>query len=383
MRPLPEVPVPQLKRTPFYEAHLKAGARMVDFAGWEMPLLYNLPGGGGGIIAEHEHTRTSASLFDVSHMGRLKFTGKDAETFLNRICTRNLSKGVPGQSMYSLVCNETGGILDDVIVSRFDKYWYMVCNASNRAKLLAWFRAQIAAHGSTVAIDDETEKTAMVAVQGPKAVGLLDDLLPEPVSELKRYHFTTMRYLMVVQFQVFRSGYTGEDGAELVCGLSAASMAANFLLKNDPRDSILRPAGLGARDTLRLEAGMPLYGHELNDAIDPLSAGLAWAVDLQKDFIGAAAVRKVHDQGPQQKLVGLFIDGPRAARQDMTVLHDATPVGKITSGALSPTLKRCIAMAYVDAPLAAPGTKLAIDCRGTQLAATTTPLPFYKHPKTP
>jgi aminomethyltransferase len=374
--------MPALKRTPFYEAHLKAGAKMVEFAGWEMPLLYNLPGGaGGGIIAEHEHTRSAASLFDVSHMGRLKFTGHDAESFLNRVCTRNLSKGVPGQSMYSLVCNESGGILDDVIVSRFDKFWYMVCNASNRAKLLAWFRAQIAAQSVHVTLDDETENSAMVAIQGPKAVGLLDDLLPEPVSELKRYHFTTMRLMMIVSFQVFRSGYTGEDGAELVCGLSAAGMAANYLLKNDPKNALLRPAGLGARDTLRLEAGMPLYGHELHESVDPLSAGLAWAVDLHKDFIGAAAVRKVQETGCRQQLVGLLIDGPRAARPEMAVLHNGTPIGKITSGAMSPTLKRCIAMAYVDAPLAAPGTALTVDCRGTPLAATVTPLPFYKRPK--
>jgi aminomethyltransferase len=373
--------MPQLKRTPFYEAHLKAGAKMVEFAGWEMPLLYNLPGGGGGIIAEHEHTRHAASLFDVSHMGRLKFTGPDAEAFLNRICTRNIAKAEPGQSMYSLVCNDTGGILDDVIVSRFDKYWYLVCNASNRDKLLAWFRTQIAAQGVRVTLDDETENTAMVAVQGPKAVGLLDDLLPEPVSELKRYHGTTMRLMMVISFQVFRSGYTGEDGAELVCGLSAAGMAANYLLKNDPENELLRPAGLGARDTLRLEAGMPLYGHELNESTDPLSAGLAWAVDLHKDFIGAAALRKVQEAGPRRRLVGLFIDGPRAARPEMTVLHNGAPVGRITSGAMSPTLKRCIAMAYVDAALAAPGTALTVDCRGTPLAATVTPLPFYKRPK--
>jgi aminomethyltransferase len=370
--------MPQLKRTPFYEAHLRAGAKMVEFAGWEMPLLYNPPGGAGGIIAEHEHTRAAASLFDVSHMGRLQFTGQDAESFLNRVCTRNLSKGVPGQSMYSLVCNESGGILDDVIVSRFDKFWYLVCNASNRAKLLAWFHAQIAEQGIRVDIADETENSAMVAVQGPKAIGLLDDLLPEPVSELKRYHFTTMRLLMVVQFHVFRTGYTGEDGVELVCGLSAAAMAANYLLKNDPQNALLRPAGLGARDTLRLEAGMPLYGHELSESLDPLAAGLAWAVDLHKDFIGAAALRKIQASGPRQKLIGLFVDGPRAARPDMSVLHDGTPVGKITSGAFSPTLKRCIAMAYVDAPLAAPGTALSVDCRGTPLAATVTPLPFYK-----
>ena len=363
-----------LKHTPFYPFHLKAGARMVDFAGWEMPLLYT------GIIAEHEHTRAKASLFDVSHMGRLKFTGKGAEAFLQRVCTRNVGKGVVGQSMYSLVCNDAGGILDDVIVSRFDKYWYMVCNASNREKLLAWFAGQ--PDKANVEIDDETFSTAMVAVQGPKAVELLDSLLPDPVSDLKRYHCTTMRYMMVVQFSVFRSGYTGEDGAELVCGLSAANMAANFLLKSDKSEhTVLKPAGLGARDTLRMEAGMPLYGHELSEEIDPLSAGLGWAVDLSKEFIGVAPLRKIQADGPKTKLVGLFIEGPRSARQGMTVLHDGQPVGTVTSATTSPTLKRNIAMAYVSAALAAPGTPLAVDLRGTPTPATVTPLPFYKRPK--
>jgi aminomethyltransferase len=380
---LPEVSVPELKRTPFYDFHLKAGARMVDFAGWEMPLLYHLPGGGGGIIAEHEHTRTAASIFDVSHMGRLKFTGKDALEFLNRICTRNLTRAAPGQCMYSLVCNEDGGILDDVIVTRFDKYWYMVCNASNREKLLRWFHTQATKQAVQVKIEDETLTTAMVAVQGPKAVGLLDDLLPDPVSDMPRYHGTQMRFMLVIGFQVFRSGYTGEDGAELVCGLTAAAKAAEFLMRSDKKEPhpILRPAGLGARDTLRLEAGMPLYGHELNEAGDPLSADLSWAVDLQKDFIGAEPLRKIQAAGLTHKLVGLFIDGPRAARQEMPVVLDGTPVGKITSGAMSPTLKRCIAMAYVRADLTAPGTALTIECRGTPLAAAVTPLPFYKRPK--
>jgi aminomethyltransferase len=373
--------VSEVKRTPFNDAHLKAGAKMVEYAGWEMPLLYNLPDGGGGILAEHEHTRNAASLFDVSHMGRLKFTGAGAESFLNRICTRNIAKAEPGQSMYGLVCQENGGVLDDVIVSRFDNHWYMVCNASNRGKLLGWFRTQMTAGGERVNLDDETENTAMVAIQGPKAVGLLDDLLPEPVSDLRRYHFTTMRLMMVISFQVFRSGYTGEDGAELVCGLTAAGMAANYLLKNDPKNAVLRPAGLGARDTLRLEAGMPLYGHELNESRDPLAAGLGWAVDLNKDFIGGTALRKVQEAGCRQKLVGLFIDGPRAARQDMIVKQGGAAVGKITSGAFAPTLKRCIAMAYVDAALTAPGTELSVDCRGTPLRAMVTSLPFYKRSK--
>jgi aminomethyltransferase len=380
--------VADLKRTPIYDFHIKAGAQMVDFAGWEMPLLYKRPeggGGGGGIIAEHEHTRTAASVFDVSHMGRLKFTGKGAGDFLNHICTRNLAKGNVGQSMYSLVCNDNGGILDDVIVSRFDKHWYMVCNASNRAKLLAWFDKQgqqwTAAGNPSFDIEDETEKTAMVAIQGPKAVEFLDKFLPDPLSSIKRYHFETMRYMMLVQLNVFRSGYTGEDGAEIVCGTSAAAMAVNFLTRDKGEHEVLRPAGLGARDTLRLEAGMPLYGHELTEDTDPLSAGLSWAVDLTKDFIGAAALRAIHTGELKQKLVGLFIEGPRAARQNMTVLKDGNPVGTVTSGALSPTLKRCIAMAYVHAPLAVPGTPLTIDLRGTQVNATVTPLPFYKRPK--
>ncbi len=200
--------MPELKHTPIYDFHIKAGAKMVDYVGWEMPLLYK------GIIAEHEHTRTAASVFDVSHMGRLKFTGKGAGDFLNRICTRNVAKGTVGQSMYSLVCNDNGGILDDVIVSRFDKHWYMVCNAGNREKLFAWFDKQNQmCTGPRTDIEDETMKTAMVAIQGPRAVAMLDEVLPDPVSDIRRYHFEQMRYMMMIQFTVFRSGYTGEDGS--------------------------------------------------------------------------------------------------------------------------------------------------------------------------
>ena len=234
-------------------------------------------------------------------------------------------------------------------------------------------------------IDDTTmsQRRHVVAIQGPKAVELLDGVLPDPVSDIKRYHFETMRMMMIVQFSVFRSGYTGEDGAELICGLSAAAMAAgNYLMKSGKDEhAILKPAGLGARDTLRLEAAMPLYGHELSESGDPLSAGLGWAVDLNKEFIGAEALQKIQSDGPKKKLVGLFIEGPRAARQDMVVLHGGQPVGMVTSGAMSPTLKRCIALAYVDTPLSAVGTPFTIDCRGTSIAATVTPLPFYKRTK--
>lgn len=363
-----------LKHTPFYDYHVKHEGRMVDFAGWEMPLLYKKT----GIIAEHEHTRNEASIFDVSHMGRVKFTGSDATKFLQKMLTRNIEKSDVGQSMYSLVCNNKGGILDDVIVSRFDNHWLMVCNASNREKLLGWFAQE--QDGYNVKIEDETFSTAMVAIQGPKVIKMLDDLLPSPASDLKRYHFEVQRYMMIISFTVFRSGYTGEDGVEIILPNAIAGMGVK-LLGGDGDTSIIKPAGLGARDTLRMEAGMPLYGHELNEEIDPISAGLGWAVDLSKDFIGVEALRDIQQNGPKRKLVGLFIEGPRAARQHMTLHHDGKVIGEVTSGAMSPTLKRCIAMAYVDAQYATPGTALSLDLRGSQTPVTVTTLPFYKRKK--
>ena len=369
-----------LKQTVFHDFHIQHNARMVDFAGWDMPLLYK----NAGIIAEHIHTRTAASIFDVSHMGRVKFTGKDSGAFLSRILTRNIEKSAPGQSMYSLVCNDQGGILDDVIVSRYDAagtHWLMVCNASNREKILAWCETQKATLKMTVAISDETFDTSMVAIQGPKAVAMLDALLPEPLSSLKRYHFEVQKYMMIVSFSVFRSGYTGEDGAEIILGNTAAGMAMKFLTQGGEETAILKPAGLGARDTLRMEAGMPLYGHELSEQTDPLSASLAWAVDLNKNFIGVEALRKIHAAGLKRKLVGLLLDGPRSARQGMAVLSNDKNAGEITSATSSPTLKRPIAIAYIDAALAAPGTPLTVNLGATTTAATVTPLPFYKKPK--
>jgi aminomethyltransferase len=368
-----EPPLPELKKTPFHAAHVKLGARMVDFAGWEMPLLYT------SIIEEHNHTRASASLFDVSHMGRLRITGKRAVEFLDKVCTRNIAKTVVGQCAYSLVCNSSGGVLDDIIVSRFDKNFLVVCNASNREKIIAWFTE----HAKTfdVTIEDETFSSAMVAVQGPKAVELLDNVLPDPVSGIKRYHFQSMRMMMVIKFDVFRTGYTGEDGAELICGNTAASMAQNYLMKKPTETDILRPAGLGARDTLRMEAGMPLYGHELAEDSDPLSAGLDFAVDLTKDFIGVEPLRKIKSEGLTKKLVGLFLDSPRCARQGMTVHSGTDTIGAVTSATLSPTLKKSIAMAYIKPTLATPGTKVHVALKTETVEATVTPLPFYKKPK--
>jgi aminomethyltransferase len=361
-----------LKRTPFHDFHVACGARLVDFAGWEMPILYR------GIALEHEHTRNSGSLFDVSHMGRLSFSGPQAQALLDRVVTRKISDQKVGQSRYSLVCNESGGVLDDVIVSKDAKSWLVVCNASNRERIVKHFNDVRRAGDLDVDVVDQTTATAMVALQGPKVIEKLSAVLPVDLKEMKRYHFATDS-LMLVKFTVFRSGYTGEDGVELILPAKAAGMAMKLLAgKMDRPEATIKPAGLGARDTLRLEAGMPLYGHELTEYSDPISAGLGWAVDLSKEFIGAAALRPVAESGPKRKLVGLELEGRRIARQGTPVVQNGTAVGEVTSGTFSPTLQKSIAMAYVDANLAGEGTALDVDLKGTTNAAKVVKLPFYK-----
>ena len=363
-----------LKRTPFYEFHVAAGAKLVDFAGWEMPILYR------GIVDEHEQTRNSGSVFDVSHMGRIYFTGRDAARFLDHVLTRNVSQQKVGQSRYSLVCNPAGGVMDDVIVSRDERHWLVVCNASNRGKLVRHFEITRQERGGfDVQMDDRTESTAMVAVQGPKVIDKLSEVLPTDLKSLKKYTFANDE-VMLTRYTVFRSGYTGEDGVELVLPAKAAGMAMKMLGdgRSDSATSTIRPAGLGARDTLRLEAGMPLYGHELTDTIDPLTAGLAWAVDLGgKDFIGAEALRERMAKGLKRRLVGLELDGRRIARQGTPLIKGNKVVGEVTSGTYSPTLQKSIAMALVDSDIPE-GAELAADLKGTLNPAKVVKLPFYK-----
>jgi len=361
-----------LKRTPFYDFHVSMGGKLVDFAGWEMPIVYR------GIIDEHEQTRNSGSIFDVSHMGRLQFSGKDATAFLNHVVTRNVAEQKVGQSRYSLVCNEAGGVMDDIIVSRDLKNWIMVCNASNRDKLVTYFNEVRRSTGMDLDIADQTESTAMVALQGPKVIDKIADVLPVDVRALKRYGFETGS-LMLTKFTVFRSGYTGEDGVEVVIPAKVAGMAMKMLGAGMGKpDATIKPAGLGARDTLRLEAGMPLYGHELGEEIDPLSAGLGWAVDLKKEFIGVGPLRNIAEAGPNRKLVGLELEGRRIARQGTIVMKDGQPVGEVTSGTFGPTVQKSIAMAFVDAAHAGEGTLLSVDLKGTLNPAKIVKLPFYK-----
>ena len=364
-----------LHKTPFYKSHVEHGAKLVDYTGWSMPLLYS------SIIDEHRQVRSAGGLFDVSHMGRFTFKGKDAARFLDRVCTRRIGSMQERQVRYSLVCNEQGGCRDDVLVYKIsDTEFTMVCNAANRAKLIEHFAA---VKGDLIyRFSDNTEKTAMVALQGPKVMDVLANFSKE-IPTLKRYRFTE-KSLFIAKFMVSRTGYTGEDGVEVILPASMAGKAVEMILKNMD-DGDIKPCGLGARDSLRLEAGMALYGHEIDEDIDPLTAGLDFAVALDKGtaegetegFIGQEALQAIAAEGPARRLIGLRLSGRRAARQGMVVRDGDREVGTVTSGCLSPTLDASIAMAIVDRDAADEGRALCVDLGRAVDDAVVTPLPFY------
>lgn len=375
-----------LKPSPLAQYHADYHAQMVEYAGWEMPIKYDT-----SIKEEHEQTRNSGGIFDVSHMGRLSFKGKDAIRLLEHTCTRKISSMQEGQCRYGLICNEHGGVKDDVIVNRMgEKELLVVVNAANREKIIEHMNAVIDARGFDVKMEDRTEKTAMIAIQGPKVMDLIGKVSSE-IPTLKRYRFLT-KNLMIAKVIVARTGYTGEDGVEVIMPSSIVKMAIAMLMKemgNDDAHELLKPCGLGARDTLRLEAGMPLYGHELGEDINALSCGIDFAIALDKSienegetFIGQQALLKTQSEGgPAQKLVGLEIDSKRTARQSMPILTDGNPVGVVTSGCASPTLAKSIAMGFVPADQTEVGTRFEIDAGRTTLPATVVQMPFYKAPK--
>jgi aminomethyltransferase len=374
-----------LHRTPLHQFHLDQHAHMVEFAGWEMPLTY------AGLIEEHRQVRRSAGLFDVSHMGRLRISGRHARRFLERACTRRISDMEPGQCRYSLVCNDQGGVRDDVIVYRLDDdEFLLVVNASNREKILAHFDALRTAWDLSLRLEDQTFDTAMVALQGPKVIELIARYSRE-IPTLKRYRFT-VKNLMIAKLIVSRTGYTGEDGVEVILPAGAVGLAMKYLLQGldlSAPDAILKPAGLGARDTLRTEAAMPLYGHELGEDINALACAVDFAISLDKDkaergevFVGQDALRRTRDEGgPARRLAGFLVEGKRSARQGMRITKNGAEAGTITSGCFSPTLERCIAMGFLDRNLHEPGTTVQIDTGRGTLEASVTPLPFYKAPK--
>jgi len=344
---------------------------MVEFGGWDMPVQYNT------IVEEHNTVRTGAGLFDISHMGRIVFQGPDAAAFLQHLYTNDVSTMKPGQVRYGLICNEEGGILDDVLVYLLDMCWLMVVNASNREKILAWIDQHRA--GRDVTVLDMTAAWSMLAVQGPQAIhpGLVADLGLDHDPKDLRYYFAAGPATASTQI-VSRTGYTGEDGFEVIVEANRVVELADRVLAMPN----VKPCGLGARDTLRLEAAMPLYGHELNEQIDPLQAGLGWAVKLDKGpFLGREALLRRRQDGKRRVRVGLELEGKRIAREGAAVLRDGAVIGQVSSGTFAPTLEKAIAMAYVDPAQAAPGTACTVDVRGKEAGARVVPLPFYRRPK--
>ncbi len=359
----------QLLQTACHGWHVAHGGRMVDFAGWEMPVQYS------SIVPEHHAVRRAAGLFDIAHMGRLKFTGPDAAKFLDYLVTNDVPSLAVGQIKYALVTNETGGILDDVLVYRQIDGYLLVVNASNRQKILGWIETHRG--GFQVTVEDQTVAQFMLALQGPKAQVLLEPLVDVDLAHIK-YYFGAPASVLGEPAFVSRTGYTGEDGFEVIIPAAKALALWEALIASGTPVGLL-PAGLGCRDTLRLEAGMPLYGHELSETIDPFTAGLAFGVRLDAgDFIGRTALISAKANSDRLRRVGLELASKRIAREGALVFAGNEQVGRVTSGTFSPTLEKSIAMAYVPAAQAAVGTILTIDIRGQREAAKVVKLPFYR-----
>jgi aminomethyltransferase len=355
-----------LRRTPLYEEHKALGARLVDFAGWEMPVQYE------GIKAEHEAVRTRAGLFDVSHMGEVVFRGPDAETAVQRLVTRDVSRLAEGQAGYAAVCHGSGGTVDDVLVYKREGDFLVVVNASNREKDVEHFRE----HTSDLDVDiaDESDDWALLALQGPEAEGILQRFTEIDLSKLRYYRFAETAEDKVRAI-ISRTGYTGEDGFEMYLRPDDAPEAWRMLV-----GAGASPAGLGARDTLRLEAGMCLYGNELDDETTPLEAGIGFAVHLTKEppFVGQGALLRQDAEGLPKKLVGFELEGRGIARHGHTVTDGAEIVGRVTSGTLSPTLNKAIGLAFVEPEVE---DRFTVVIRDRPVPAKAVPLPFYKREK--
>ncbi len=360
---------------------------MVDFALWSMPVQYT------SIIEEHQATRSAVGVFDISHMGRLTLHGAGAAAFLDRVVTRRIVDMPSGGIRYGLIANQQGGILDDVLVYHVpgvaDSDYQMVVNASNREKIVAWLHQQVDAHGcEDVQLVDRTTETAMIAVQGPQSLRLMKSIVEADLSGARNYSGQMTR-VAGRQAMVSRTGYTGEDGCELVVEAPDAETvwnaifdAAIFEAGSTASNVPVVACGLGCRDTLRLEAGMPLYGHELTEQINPVQAGLGLACNLDgRDFIGRDAIEQFEADTSQLRRVGLQLEGRRVPREGYAVFAGDQRVGEVTSGTFSPTFTRPIAMAYVQAEAATPGTMLAVDIRSDRRPAKVVPLPFYRRAK--
>jgi len=358
-----------LKKTALHAAHRRAGAKMVEFAGWEMPVQYS------GVIDEHVAVRSRAGLFDVSHMGEIEVRGPGALEFCQRISANDVARMNVSQAQYNLLLHENGGVVDDVIFYRLDAERFLVCvNASNNEKDFSWMRQQA---GADVEVDNVSASYAQLALQGPLAEKILQPLTGLALDELKAFHFQ-FAGVATVRCLVSRTGYTGENGFELYCDVDAAEELWRRLLNAGAHDGLV-PAGLGARDTLRLEMGYPLYGHELDDTTTPLEAGLDWVVKFSKPaFIGRSILVRQKAEGAPRRLTALELVEPGIARSGYGLYRNDRLIGRVTSGTKSPTLGKAIALGYLSREAAASSDDIDVDIRGRKTRAKIVTLPFVR-----
>ena len=365
------VPSPDtLKRTPLHDVHVALGAKMVPFAGFEMPVTYPT-----GINSEHRAVREDVGVFDVSHMGEFEITGSDRNAFVQRVTCNDVGALNPGQAQYSGILTKDGTFVDDCLVYRFEDKLMMVVNASNIQK--DWDHILDQKGGADVRLRDISDETALLAVQGPKAEALIAQLTSLGVGMIPYYHFAQGK-VAGVQCFVSRTGYTGEDGFELYCRASDAEKLWHALVGAGRAE----PVGLGARDTLRLEAGLPLYGNDIDDTTTPYEAGLSFIVKLEKGapFTGLEALKRQKLDGVPRRLVGFKVTEPKTiARHGFPVFLDGSQVDIVRSGTLTPTVNAAIGTTYLPADRARPGTKIEIDVRGKKVTAEVVKLPFVPH----
>jgi aminomethyltransferase len=363
-----------LRRTPLHDVHVALGARMVPFAGYEMPVQYR------SIIEEHRTVRSAVGLFDLSHMGEVAISGPEALAFSRYAVVSDPGALEVGQAQYSMLCTDEGGIIDDLILYRTDEGYLIVCNASNREAVVDHLGRLLSRGDFDAVIDDRSERTALLAPQGPRAAELVGGLTGLDLTGLANYHSLAGR-VAGIDCLVARTGYTGEDGFELFCEARRAERLWQALTEAG-RSLRLEPCGLGSRDTLRLEAGMPLYGNELDRETNPFEANLGRVVKLEKgEFVGRRALHRIQQEGPRRKLIGLAMRDTAIPRHGYAVHAGGSEVGTVTSGTLSPTLGDRIAMAYVPADQAAIGNQFEVVVRERAHPAEQVKLPFYRRPR--
>lgn len=365
--------MPELKKTPLYDYYRKTGARLIDFGGYMLPVSIS------SIKQEHQAVRTRAGLFDVSHMGEFELAGVGAERFLQRMVTNNVAKTHPGQAQYTAMCYENGGTVDDLMIYRLEEERFMlVVNAANIQKDFDWLHSHLEQSGENAKLDNVSDRIALLALQGPRAEAILSKAADVGVDQITRFTFRENVAIRGTAVLVSRTGYTGEDGFELYCPWGKAPQLWEELLETGKDDGLI-PCGLGARDTLRFEACLPLYGQELSPSISPLEAGIGFAVKTKKavDFIGKKALANQKANGVTHRIAGIEMIDRAIPRHGYTVYADGRRIGEVTTGTQSPTLAKNLGLALIDTAFSEPGTRVTVDIRGKRKTAEVVKTPFY------